>query len=116
VTVKNKASKRRTRIRAKLRRVANRPRLSVFRSNKAIYAQLIDDEKMITLVSASESDLPTAKKKKTKTEKSKLVGEILAERALKKNLKKIVFDRGSFSYRGRVKALADGAREKGLEF
>lgn len=98
-------------------------RLSVFRSNKYIYAQVIDDEKGKTLVSASDQKLATQKtQKKTRdTEKSKmerarLIGRLLAEKALKKDIKKVYFDRGKFKYHGRVKALAEGAKEGGLEF
>lgn len=98
-------------------------RLSVFRSNKYIYAQIIDDEKGQTLVAASDQKLATQRtQKKTRdTEKSKmerarLVGKLLAEKALKKGIKKVHFDRGKFKYHGRVKALAEGAKEGGLEF
>lgn len=97
-----------------------RPRLSVFRSNKAIYAQIIDDEKGKTLVAASERDLnkktKKPKNKKTKMEKAEMVGEVLAKKALKKKIKTIVFDRGKYPYHGRVKALAEGARKGGLKF
>jgi len=97
-----------------------RPRLSVFRSNKAIYAQIIDDEKGKTLVAASERDLnkktKKPKNKKTKMEKAEMVGEVLAKKALKKKIKTIVFDRGRHPYHGRVKALAEGARKGGLKF
>lgn len=101
------------RVRGKLFGKSTRPRLSVFRSNKKIYAQIIDDEKGITLVSASDSGLPD---NLTKTQKATKVGEELAEKARKIRLKKIVFDRGKFAYHGRVKALAEGVREKGVSF
>lgn len=104
--------KRKVRTRAKIKGIPNRPRLSVFRSNKAIYAQLIDDDKGITLVSAREKKLG----KKTKIERAQEVGKILAERALKKKIKTVVFDRGQYRYHGRVKALAEGARKGGLKF
>ncbi len=98
-------------------------RLSVFRSNKYIYAQVIDDEKGKTLVSASDQKLATQEtQKKTrntekfKMEKARLVGKLLAEKALKIGIKKVHFDRGKFKYHGRVKALAEGAKEGGLEF
>lgn len=91
-----------------------RLRLSVFRSNKYIYAQIIDDQKQHTLVSASEQDI--GKTSGPKTERAKLVGKILAEKAGKLKIKNVFFDRGRFRYQGRVKALAEGAREKGLEF
>jgi large subunit ribosomal protein L18 len=105
--------KRQLRVRAKVKGTAQRPRLSVFRSNKAIYAQLINDEKGETLVSARESEV---EKEGTKTEKAVRVGEILAAKAKKMKLEKVVFDRGSYRYHGRVKALAEGARKGGLKF
>ena len=89
----------------------NRPRLSVFRSNQHIYAQIIDDKKKVTLISQSDNGL-----KGIKSEKAYLVGKNLAKAALSKKIKKVVFDRGGFLYHGRVKALAEGAREGGLEF
>jgi len=99
--------KRRVRIRAKIKGTKNRPRLSVFRSSKHIYAQLIDDEKGETLAAAlGGSNVRTAGE----------VGKVLAEKALKLKIKKVVFDRGGYKYHGRVKALAEGAREGGLEF
>ena len=99
--------KRRTRIRGKIKGTKDRPRLSVFRSNKHIYAQLIDDEKGETLAAAmGGSDVSAAGE----------VGKSLAEKALKLGIKKVVFDRGGYKYHGRVKALAEGAREGGLEF
>lgn len=93
-----------------------RPRLSVFRSNKTIYAQIIDDKARKTLVSASEKEIKLKIKGKTKVEKARLVGEILAQKATKKKIKKVVFDRGSYRYHGRIKALAEGAKKGGLEF
>jgi large subunit ribosomal protein L18 len=95
-----------------------RPRLNVFRSNSAIYAQMIDDEVGHTLVSASsiDQDLREKVKGKRKTEQAYLVGQVLAERAKPLGIKSVVFDRGGYRYIGRVKALADGAREGGLEF
>jgi len=109
---KTSKKKRKERTRAKIKGTPNRPRLSVFRSNKAIYAQLIDDDKGITLVSAREKKLG----KKTKIEQAQEAGKILAERALKKKIKTVVFDRGQYRYHGRVKALAEGARKGGLKF
>lgn len=105
-------TRRKIRTRSKIRGTASRPRLSVFRSNKVIYAQLIDDEKSITLVSAEEKGLS----KKTKIEQAHEVGKILAKRALKKKIKTVIFDRGPYRYHGRVKALAEGARSGGLKF
>ena len=92
------------------------PRLNVFRSNSNIFAQIIDDENGVTLVSASslEKDLKIANG--SNVEAATKVGEIIAERAIKANIKKVVFDRGGYLYHGRVKALAEAAREKGLEF
>lgn len=109
-------TKRQRRVRAKFGLKLNRPRLSVFRSNHYIYAQIIDDIKGKTLV--SESDLARKEKgeKASKTQKAFQVGEQLAKKALKKNIKTVAFDRGSNKYHGRIKALAEGARKGGLEF
>lgn len=96
---------------------ARRLRLSVFRSRQKIYAQIIDDTAGRTIVAISEAELPEKVKKGTsKTERANLLGELLAKKALSKKIKKIVFDRGCYHYHGRVKALADGARKKGMEF
>ncbi len=103
-------------IRNKISGETNRPRLSVFRSNTEIYAQLIDDLKGQTLASASTKDKTIAGQKGNKTEKSKLVGEAIARKATELGLKEVVFDRGGYLYHGRVKAVADGAREAGLKF
>lgn len=107
--------RRKTRVRIKTKGTAKRPRLSVFRSNKRIYAQLINDEAKKTLVAASEKEIKV-KTKQTKTEKAKSVGEILAKKALKKKINQVVFDRGPYYYHGRVKTLAEGARKGGLRF
>ena len=107
--------RRKARIRAKIKGRTVRPRLSVFRSNRCIYAQIINDEKGETLVAASEADLKTDGKS-AKTNRAMLIGKILAQKALKKGIKKAVFDRGSYKYHGRIKALAEGAREGGLIF
>lgn len=112
---KRQKEKRKTRVRMKIKGTAEKPRLSVFRSNKRIYAQLIDDEKGRTLVAASEKEIKF-KTKQTKKEKAASLGEILAEKALKKKIGQVVFDRGSHRYHGRVKALAEGARKGGLKF
>lgn len=95
-----------------------RLRLAVFRSNKSIYAQIIDDNQAKTLVVASEKDLDkkALNNKITKTEKANLVGKILAQKALDKKIKQVFFDRRDYRYHGRVKALAEGAREGGLQF
>jgi len=115
----NKSSARlkiKFRIRKKISGVANKPRLSVFRSNADIYAQLIDDENGFTLASASSKDKDVLAQKITKTEKSKLVGSIIARKATELGLTTVVFDRGGYIYHGRVKAVAEGAREGGLQF
>ncbi len=100
-------------IRSRVSGTAERPRLAVFRSNRYMYAQLIDDVKGITLVSASDLSLSD---KMNKVERAKTVGKTLADAAKKVNISSVVFDRGGFSYRGRVQALADAAREAGLQF
>lgn len=111
---------RRTRIkygiRQKISGTAQKPRLSVFRSNTEIYAQLIDDDNGVTLAAASSRDKDVAAQKVTKTEKSKLVGAALARKATALGLTTCVFDRGGYLYHGRVKAVAEGAREGGLAF
>lgn len=109
-------SKIKYRIRKKVYGTAQKPRLSVFRSNKGIYAQLVDDDNGQTLAAASSLDKDFANAKGTKVEQSKRVGEALAKKALALNLTTCVFDRGGYLYHGRVKALADGAREGGLQF
>ncbi len=112
----NKARIRRhTRVRGKISGTAECPRLDVFRSNSNIYAQLIDDVKGVTLVSASsvEKDFGDAKGNK---EEARKVGQLIAKRALEKNIDVVVFDRGGYIYHGRVKELAEGAREGGLKF
>lgn len=110
---------RRTRIKKMIRKrvegTQERPRLSVFRSNTAIYAQIIDDKKGLTLVSASSIELDK-NSKSINIEKSKKVGIALAQKAKEKGINKIVFDRNGYLYHGKVKALAEGAREGGLEF
>lgn len=110
--------RRHMRVRKRIFGTSQRPRLNVFRSLSEIYAQLIDDEKGRTLVAASSIDHELRSKLagKTKTEQAHLVGKTLAERARTAGIQKVVFDRGGFKYIGRVKALADGAREGGLEF
>ena len=93
---------------------AERPRLSVFRSNRFVYAQLIDDQKGHTLAAVSENEIK--EKGKNKTERAALIGELLAQKAKKIDVKKAVFNKGSYKYHGRVKALAEGARKGGLQF
>ena|SRR5574344_2853334 len=92
------------------------PRLNVFRSNSNIFAQIIDDEKRITLVSASSIDKELKLENGSNIEAASKVGELLAKRAKKAKIKKVTFDKGGYQYHGRVKALADAARENGLEF
>ena len=104
------------RIRKRVSGVASKPRMSVYRSNGDIYVQLIDDENGNTIVAASSRDKDIAAQNVTKTEKSKLVGAAIARKATELGIEKVVFDRGGFLYHGRIKALADGAREAGLNF
>jgi len=116
---RNEARKRRhLRVRKKISGTPERPRLSVFRSLKHIYAQLIDDTRGVPLVSASTLDKELAGQIKSggNVEAARKVGELIAKRALEKGYTKVVFDRGGYLYHGRVQALADAAREAGLEF
>jgi large subunit ribosomal protein L18 len=108
-------AKIRTRIRAKVKGTAETPRLSVFRSNKQIYAQIIDDNKGVTLVAASSSTMKDAQNV-TKIDQAKLVGQAIAESAKAAGISAVVFDRGGYLYHGRVKSLAEAAREAGLKF
>lgn len=108
--------KRHERVRTKVSGTAERPRLNVFRSNKNITAQLIDDEQGITIVSASSIDKDLNLEATGNIEASKKVGELIANRAKEKGIESVVFDRGGYLYHGRVKALADAAREAGLQF
>lgn len=103
-------------IRQKVAGTAQKPRLSVFRSNSDIYAQLIDDSNGVTIAAASTKDKDIKAQSGTKSEKSKLVGAAIARKAVDLGLKEIVFDRGGYLYHGRVKSVADGAREGGLQF
>jgi large subunit ribosomal protein L18 len=104
------------RVRKKIAGTTGRPRLSVFRSNNDIYAQLIDDSAGKTLASASSRDKDIIAQKGTKVEKSKLVGAAIARKASDLGLLDVIFDRGGYLYHGRVKAVAEGAREGGLKF
>jgi len=108
-----KRSIRRKRVRSRISGSQERPRLSVFKASRHIYAQLIDDASGKTLASASSKEV---KAKGKKTDSAKEVGKMLAAKALAKNIKAAKFDRGGFAYHGRIKALAEGAREGGLEF
>ena len=115
----SKASARqkiRYRIRKKISGEATKPRLSVFRSNADIYVQLINDATGTTIASASSKDKDIAAQKVTKREQGKLVGAAIARKAVELGVSKVVFDRGGYIYHGRVKAVADGAREGGLQF
>ncbi|SFH58198.1 50S ribosomal protein L18 [Pisciglobus halotolerans] len=112
---KNKVRlKKHARVRSKISGTAECPRLNVFRSNKNIYAQIIDDVAGVTLASASTLDKEVSGE--TKTEQASAVGKLVAERAAAKEIKEVVFDRGGYLYHGRVAALAEAARENGLEF
>jgi large subunit ribosomal protein L18 len=116
---RNTTERRTARVRRAVKRAAaGRPRLSVFRSSKHIYAQVIDDVKGLTLAAASsmEKDMRGKLKTGADSEAAKAVGKLVAERALEKGVKEVVFDRGGYLYHGRVKALADAAREGGLTF
>jgi len=113
-------NKRRRKIRYKIRKkiegTGDTPRLSVFRSNSEIYAQVIDDISGKTLIAASSLEKTFTKAKSNKTELAKIVGKTVGERALKAGLENVKFDRSGYLYHGRVKALAEGAREAGLKF
>ncbi len=111
---KQKRQRRARRIRAKIFGTASRPRLSVFRSNKHLYLQLIDDEKGITLVSASDLEIKKNSNIK-KSEAAAKVGELLAKKALDKKIGQAVFDKGGYKYHGLVKMAAEGARRQGLK-
>jgi large subunit ribosomal protein L18 len=115
LTTRDARTRRRRRVRSKVSGTAERPRLAVFRSNLGIYAQLVDDLEGKTLASASWKGLPKSSKG-TKTEQAAEVGKLLAEAAKKAGISACVFDRAGYLYHGRVKALAEGAREGGLEF
>jgi len=111
-------AKRHLRVRKKISGTAERPRLNVFRSLKHIYAQIIDDDRGVTLVSAStlSPELRGQLKSGSNKEAAAAVGRLVAQKALERGIKKVVFDRGGYIYHGRVKALAEAAREAGLEF
>ncbi|MCR5422093.1 MAG: 50S ribosomal protein L18 [Bacilli bacterium] len=114
---KNKMRQRRhLRVRMNIAGTASLPRLNVYRSNKHIYAQIIDDEKGVTLVSASSNDKELKLANGSNVEAAKQVGALVAKRALEQSITAVVFDRGGYLYHGRVQALAEGAREAGLKF
>ncbi len=118
--VKNKKVYRRYKIRKRIRKIVNgtpeRPRMTVFKSNKQIYVQLVDDLNSVTIVSASSRDKKFEKAEGTKTEQAAKVGELIAEKAKAAGIEKVVFDRNGYLYHGRVKTLADAARKGGLKF
>ena len=127
-----KRIRRHRRVRAKIKGTAQCPRLCVFRSNRHIYVQLIDDNKGRTILAVSDREVKKSEVGKSKIQKKKSeekeivrtgkvavayeVGKLLAEKAIKNKIKKVVFDRGGYKYHGRVKAVAEGARDEGLEF
>ncbi len=114
-----RATRRKTihyRIRKNIKGVAQKPRLSVYRSNNDVYVQLIDDSNGKTIAAASSRSSDISGQAGNKTEKSKKVGEIIAQKAKELGIEKVVFDRSGYLYHGRVKAVADGAREGGLQF
>ena len=104
------------RVRKKISGTESRPRLNVYRSNKNIYAQLIDDTKGVTVASANTQEKGADFESGSNVNAAEQIGKLIAERAIEKGYKKVVFDRGGYIYHGRVKALADAAREAGLEF
>jgi len=118
--------RRHLRVRAKVSGTANKPRLCVFRSNQHIYATLINDEKNSTILVASDKEIKKTKAEKINSEKEEKllakvalayeVGQLIAQKALKNKIERVVFDRGGYKYHGRVKAVADGARKGGLKF
>jgi len=118
--IKNKKEYRRLRIKQRIRKIVSgtteRPRMSVFRSNKQIYVQLIDDDNNQTLVFASSAEKELAESKINKIDQAKEVGKLVAKKAKDKGIKNVVFDRNGYLYHGRVKSLAEAAREEGLKF
>ena len=105
--------KRHNKVRSKVFGSAEIPRLSVYRSNKGLFIQLIDDQVGVTLASINDKEIKSGK---TKAEKAKEAGKLIAKKAKEKKIDKVIFDRGGCKYHGRVKAIADGAREEGLKF
>ena len=112
--MKNQKLRRQIRVRSKIRGTEKRPRLSVFKSNRFMYAQLINDDKGQTIIGVSEKHVKETLS--VKTARAKAVGVLLAKKAIHKKIKKVVFDRGSYQYHGRISEIAKGAREGGLEF
>ena len=107
---------RQNRTRFKLKKVTNRKRLTVFRSNNHIYAQAIDDSKGITLASASTLEKELVKDQKERKELAAIIGKVIAKRLIEKGIKDVAFDKGGYKYHGLIKILADSAREEGLNF
>jgi large subunit ribosomal protein L18 len=120
MAIKSRKEFRRFRIKKRIRKIVqgtpDRPRMTVFRSSKAIYVQLIDDQDGKTLVAASSMEKEMKDQKGTKTDIAKIVGKRVAEKAIQAGIEKVVFDRNGYLYHGRVKTLADAAREGGLKF
>lgn len=118
IVKQKQATRRRSRVRRKVVGTAERPRLTVAKSLNNMFVQIIDDEKMTTLVglATNSKDVATEAKEKNKTEAAKLVGKKIAEIAKEKGIEQVVFDRNQYRFHGRVKAVADGAREGGLKF
>jgi large subunit ribosomal protein L18 len=114
-TQADRRARRHLRVRKRVRGTAARPRLVVFRSSKHIYAQVVDDDKGVTLVGAADTSEGIQIEGSGKTAKSHALGRLIAARAKEKGIAKVVFDRGGYQYHGRVKAVADGARKGGLE-
>jgi len=117
LTTRERRYRIKKRIRKKVSGSKDRPRMSVFRSNKQIYVQLIDDNTGETLISASSREKEVADKQEaSKSDQAKLVGKLIAEKALKQGINRVIFDRNGYLYHGRIKSLADAARENGLKF
>jgi large subunit ribosomal protein L18 len=117
ITIHQKGYKRRKlRIRKKIKGTSTCPRVSVFKSNRYLYAQIINDEAACTLASVSEKELSDQDKKRSKKEKAKILGELLAEKAKKMKIKEVVYDRNRYQYHGIVKIFAQSLRDKGIKF
>jgi large subunit ribosomal protein L18 len=117
ISKKDKFTRRKTKVKAKVGGTKKRPRLSVYRSNRSMYAQIVDDEKGNTILGLSSNQLPETKTKgKSKIEVAGVLGEEVAKLAKKKKVSKVVFDKSGYKYHGRVKELAEGARKGGLKF
>ncbi len=115
IDLKNQRQKRKRRISTKIRGTSNRPRLSIFRSNKHFFVQLIDDSKQKTILGMSDKSLEP-KENETAVSRARRFGEVFASKAKEKKVNTVVFDKGMYAYHGRIKAVADGTREGGLQF